>query len=439
MKLPPWLSAKQISLALAVLGLGAGAILLVAIAPGAALSDAALSSGCPQRGCERIKHIVWIVKENHTFDNLFGRFPGADGTTTAHQGSKVVPLGITPDELMTDLSHTGTTALDGVNNGKMNQFYQTPNAVQRGENMADSQFRRVEVPNYWRYAQDFTLADHFFSTILASSFPNHLVMMTGSNLDTTGEPYHVGGTIWSWGCDAAAGTTVEYDHGTSAGSEVPCFNVNTVPDEANAAHVSWQYYASPAGKLGYIWSTLDAIKHIRYSSEWQTNVTNTNDFTADVDKGKLASVTWLIPPFDYSDHPPSSMCQGENWTVRAINSIMSSPFWKSTVIVLTWDDFGGFYDHVAPPKESKYMLGPRVPAIIISPYSRRGYIDHTVYDFRSVVKFIETQFALPQLTTYDRSVPSIAGMLSFNQKPLAPVLLKLRSCPNGLGSGLPNY
>ena len=232
---------------------------------------------------------------------------------------------------------------------------------------------------------------------------------------------------------------MQYDTGTSAGAEAPCFNSPTIVDEANAAHKTWRYYSAPPGHVGYIWSTLDEIKHIRYSKQWQTNVANTENFTTDLKKGNLAAITWLMPPFDYSDHPPTSMCQGENWTVQTVDSIMTSKFWKNTVIVLTWDDFGGFYDHVAPPRISKYMLGPRVPAIIISPYSRRAYIDHTVYDFRSVVKFIEDEFNLPHIAQYDRSVASIAGMLNFNQKPLPPMLLPLRSCPNGIGSALPRY
>ena len=367
-------------LLVAVFILAGGVLLLTALVPRPLSSDA--PTGCFASSCAKIKHVIWIVKENHTFDNMFGRFPGADGTTVAHAGSQVVPLGQTPDVLKLDLDHTGNTAIVGVDGGRMDQFYHAPNAVQAGQNVADSQFVSSQIPNYWKYAHEFTLADHFFSTVLASSFPNHLVTVTGSSLNTTGEPNRVGTTEWSWGCDAAKGTNVQYDAGTTAGSEAPCFNTQTIPDEANAAHVSWRYYAAPPGRVGYIWSTLDEIKHIRYSKQWGTNVANTATFTDDVRAGKLSTLTWLMPPFDYSDHPPTSMCQGENWTVQTVNSIMTSKFWKSTVIVLTWDDFGGFYDHLAPPQVSKYMLGPRVPAIIISPYSRRASINHRVYDFR---------------------------------------------------------
>jgi phospholipase C len=419
----------------AVFLLASGVLLMTSLAQRSASSDA---SGCLELGCGKIKHIIWIVKENHTFDNMFGRFHGADGTTVARAGARIVPMTTTPDELKTDLDHTGNTAIVGVNGGKMNDFYKAPNAVQGGQNMADSQYAPSEIPNYFRYAQHFALADHFFSTMLASSFPNHLVTVTGSSLNTIGEPNHIRNTEWSWGCDAPKGTTVQFDANGRTGTEAPCFNAVSIPDEANAAHVSWRYYASPHGRVGYIWSALDELKRIRYSKQWSTSVADTDNFQTDVKHGTLAQLTWLIPRFDYSDHPPTSICQGENWSVRAINAIMASKFWSSTVIVLTWDDFGGFYDHVPPPLVSKYMLGPRVPAVIISPYSRWHYVDHQTLDFRSVLTFIEGELNLPHLAKFNRNVNSIAGALNFNQKPRAPMLLPQRACSNPRGNGLLN-
>ena len=414
-----------------------GLLLQTTFVSGPSASDA--PNSCLATGCGKIKHIIWIVKENHTFDNMFGRFPGADGTTVAHAGSRVVPMGDTPDVLTTDLAHTGNTATTDMDGGKMDNFFRASNAVQNGENVADSQFRASGIPNYWKYAQDYTLADHFFSTVSAASFPNHLVTVTGSNLNTVGVN-RSSTSVWSWGCDASPGTVALYDSGNGSSNNAPCFNVQTIPDEANAAHVTWQYYAPPRGQAGYIWSTLDEIKHIRYSNQWTNNVTDTNTFPANVKAGKLAQMTWLIPSFDESDHPPASMCRGENWTVQAINSVMKSKFWPTTAIILTWDDFGGFYDHVAPPQIAANMLGPRVPAIVISPYSRPGYVDHTQYDFRSVVTFIENEFNLPHLATFNRNVSSVAGAMDFTQKPLPPTVLPERSCSSTSGAAaLTNY
>ena len=217
----------------------------------------------------------------------------------------------------------------------------------------------------------------------------------------------------------------------------PCFGGRTIADEANRAGVSWRYYAPPIGTFGYIWSTFNSIKHIRYSSQWESHVLNSDQFITDIRRGRLAQVTWLTTDLSTSDHPPASICSGQNWTVGQINAVMRSRFWKNTAILLTWDDFGGFYDHVAPPVESRYSLGPRVPTLVISPYARRSSVDHTQYDFRSILKFLEGNFGLPHIMSYDRSVSSIAGMLDFGQKP-APVALQPQlSCARQHDPSLP--
>src|ERR1019366_3990097 len=181
----------------------------------------------------------------------------------------------------------------------------------------------------------------------------------------------------------------------------------------------------------YIWSTLDAIRHIRYSRLWTTHVLPEQQFASDVLAGHLAPITWLTPDLVVSDHPPANECSSENWTVEQINAIMSSKFWKSTAIVLTWDDFGGFYDHVPPPNSAGQQFGPRVPAIIISPYSRPHFIDHTTYNFDSVLRYIEDLFHLGRLSAQDASAPSIANAINVHQRPLVRLFLKPRTCPAG--------
>jgi phospholipase C len=401
--------------------------------------EGTLAGSCGVPGCGKIQHIILIVKENHTFDNMFGLMPGVDGTSVARVGDRTVPMTTTPDSLKEDIYHSGDTATASINGGLMNQFYKEPGAVQGGQNVADSQYTESEIPNYWAYAQHFAIADHFFSTVMGSSFPNHLVMITGSNQNIIGEPIRYKKADWSWGCDAHPGTKVEYAKDGKTGYEFPCINPQTIADEADAAHVPWAYYAPPPGRVGYIWSTFDAIRHIRYSSQWDTNIRPTSDFRYDIESDQIPAVTWLIPRFDYSDHPPGSICQGENWSVNTINAIMHSKIWPNTVIILTWDDFGGFYDHVAPPKESRYTLGARVPVIVISPYSRPHTVVHTQFDFRSILTFTERVFRLPHIATYDRNVNSIGQLLNFNQTPLAPMYLKTRHCPPLNGDKVPVY
>jgi phospholipase C len=208
----------------------------------------------------------------------------------------------------------------------------------------------------------------------------------------------------------------------------PCFNAQTLADDAQARGVSWRYYAAPRGYIGYIWSTLDSIRHIRYSPLWASHVLPEQQFVSDVAQGSLAAITWLTPDLVVSDHPPVSECSSENWTVEQINAIMQSKFWKSTLIVLTWDDFGGFYDHVAPPKRGRLMLGPRVPAIFISPYAKSRFVDHTTYDFDSVLKYIEDRFGLGRLSSMDAGATSIGNVLDLNQNPQPPLILQPRNC-----------
>ena len=252
----------------------------------------------------------------------------------------------------------------------MDNFSSVPGAIQDGHDVADTQYDQSQIPDYWAYAKRFGLADKFFSTILASSFPNHLVTVAGSALNTLGIKVHPPHTPLSWGCDAPKGELVWTDHNGKFGQRFPCFTSSTLANEANQAGVSWKYYAPPRGHLGYIWSSLDAFKSVRYSKQWQSNVVKPSDFRKDVKSRRLPALSWLISDWKLSEHPPASECRGENWAVKQINTVMRSPLWKSTVILVTWDDFGGFYDHVAPPKLSAFSLGPRVPLLVISPYAR---------------------------------------------------------------------
>jgi phospholipase C len=377
-----------------------------------------------------IDHIVIIDRENHSFDNLFGTFPGADGSTTASlPNGKLVPLGHTPDHTVFDVSHAGDSASYAVDGGRMDRFSELPGAIQNGHDIADSQYHRADIPNYWSYAAHFTLDDHSFSTIMGPSFPNHVVTVAASSGNTIDNPRD--NTEHAWGCDSGPYTVVPAVNPQTGDPYLttPCFNLTTLPDLLQKRHISWKYYAPPAFQSGYIWSSLDAIRHIRYSNLWKTNVVNDTDFVKDVRAGKLPAVSWLVTDAPQSDHPPYSICVGEDWTVGEINAVMKSRYWKSTLIVLTWDDFGGFYDHVAPPKVNYISFGPRVPTIVISPYARPHFVDHSQMDFTSVLKFIEQDYRLPALTSLDRHAHSLLSSLNFHGAPLKPLVLTPRTCP----------
>jgi phospholipase C len=376
-----------------------------------------------------IKHIVFIVKENRSFDNYFGQFPGANGATkgTVSTGT-VITLGQSPDKMPYDLGHSWQDAHTAINGGAMNQFDLVVNGSKNGQYLGYTQFTSADIPNYWTYAQKFTLADNMFSSLTGPSFPNHLYTVAATSGGAINNPHGVQGS--SWGCDADAGEVVEVmDKSGSISEQPPCFDFQTLADSLQNAGISWKYYAPPQGDPGYIWSILDAINHIRNGSLWNSNVVPDSQFASDAQAGNLSAVSWLVTTLNQSEHPPASTCAGENWTVQQINAIMQGPLWNSTAIFLTWDDFGGFYDHAAPPTADQYGLGPRVPLLIISPYAKAANIAHTQYEFSSFLAFVETRFGLKSLGGRDSTANNMLDSFNFNQQALGPVVLNTRTCP----------
>jgi phospholipase C len=379
-----------------------------------------------------IKHVVMLIKENRSFDNYFGTFPGADGTRRGQISSgKWVWLRHTPDRTLLDIAHAGAAARKAVDNGRMNRFDLLPGAIQNGKDIAMSQLHQSDIPNYWRYASGFTLDDHFFSTINGPSFPNHLVTVAGTSGNTDDNPLY--NTYHAWGCDSGKYTVVERVNPVTGRRTFvkPCFDFRTLPDLLGKAGVTWKYYAPSQYQSGYIWSALDAVRHIRYSRVWRTNVQTPDQFIKDAAAGTLPAVSWLVTNESKSEHPPYSSCEGENSSVQFINAVMKGPDWGSTVVFLTWDDFGGFFDHVPPPRLDYISYGPRVPSIVISPYARRHFVDHNRYDFASILRYIEDKYHLPRLGAYDAAATSIARDLNVRQRPLAPLILRTRKCPAG--------
>ncbi|HET7482963.1 MAG TPA: alkaline phosphatase family protein [Actinomycetota bacterium] len=396
----------------------------------------------------KIKHVVFIVKENRTFDHMFGRFPGADGVT----------YGYTCDGQRIPLRHAGLTTygadhsfaagIIAVNGGRMNCF----DTLRDGQPLRSYvQYRQHDIPNYWRYAENFTLADRFFSSVYGPTGIEHMwVIAAQSDRFVDHERPGQFGTgesrefceddeeqAWSFRDLTQPETDDAYRLEENADVKQlvrkyweerwPCTDIPTLPDRLTDAGVSWKYYD---GGNPYV-QVMRMIKHIRYGDEWD-NVVAGDRFTNDARDGSLPAVSWVIPPYLQSDHPAGreaySICNGENWTVETINSIMKSPDWDSTAIVLTWDDFGGFYDHVPPPHVDLYGLGPRVPALVISPWSRPGFVDSHPYEFSSVLRTIEDLFDLEPLAARDTRATNMLDSFDFGQDPNPPLVLKTRDC-----------
>jgi phospholipase C len=213
-----------------------------------------------------------------------------------------------------------------------------------------------------------------------------------------------------------------------------CVEIPVLPDELQKAKVSWKYYANQDQWM----NAMQAIKHVRFGPMWN-KVQDPETILTDLQNDNLPAVSWLIPPEgNPNEHPGGgvNICIGENWTVEYLNAIFNSDAWSSTAVVIVWDYFGGFYDHVAPPHYDIMGLGPRTPALIISPYTVAGSnpdggaIDSTVYEFSSVLRFIEDLHGLAPMTDRDAQASPLAGAFDFTQPPRLDVpKLRERTCP----------
>ena len=417
--------------------------------------------GLQQRGIERagddgggragdfpIKRVVFIIKENRSFDNYFGLFPGADGATTGKTSDgRTIDLAPATDVLKHDLGHDFEAGIVSINGGRMNGF----DRIYAGETLDGyTQFDESGIPNYWAYAREFVLGDRMFASMYGPTFPEHLYTVAAQAGGVTGNKFDRGVAGKAYCTDPGERATAFRDLTPEEKERVldleeladmdaiedfwedihPCFDFKVLPDLLNEAGVTWRYYANDGD-----WrNALHAIKHVRESRYWEPNVVPPERSLRDVKNGKLTEVSWFIPPIGLNEHPGlySSVCRGENWTVRQVNAIMRSKYWKETAIVITWDDFGGFYDHVPPPHYDIMGLGPRVPLLIISPWAKKGYIDSTEYEFSSVLKFIETLYGLPSLTERDRAADDMIGAFDFEHPPnfeQRKLILEQRDCP----------
>ena len=388
----------------------------------------------PPAGASQIKHVIFILKENHTFDNYFGAFPGANGASsgTIHTGA-TVPLTRAPDVSPGDISHSWNAALLGMDSGKMDGFDLIRGARQDGILYSYTQYQSDQLPNYFAYAHQFALADAFFTSVHGPSFPNHLYTIAAQAGGAINNPiFSREGFTGVWGCDAPAVARVAVLQGGEKSHVYPCFDFTTLADSLNTAGLSWKYYGVSKGTRGYVWSPFDAIRHIRFSPQWSTNVVDDDEFANDAATDNLAAVSWITTDLDESEHPGKDQepCLGENSTVALINAVMQSPAWNSTVIFVSWDDFGGFYDHVPPPQVDAWGLGPRVGLLIISPFAKSGYIKkHAPLEFSSIVRFVEELYGLPFLTARDRNSVDMWDAFSFAGTLQAPLPLQPQTCP----------
>ncbi|MBU6398910.1 MAG: alkaline phosphatase family protein [Verrucomicrobia bacterium] len=387
-------------------------------------------------GLEKINHVIWIIQENHSFDNYFGTFPGADGIPPQTRLPKraggrgvVGPFHMPAGQPLIDLEHSWETAHACYDNGRMDGFVWA-----EGSPYTMGYYDRRDIPNYWRYAETYTLCDRFFSSEMTGSSPNHVYTVAAQS-----------GEINNIGSLAALKKEMDDDDGFDFISIVKRFvgrdvswgyYVETQPGPAEAAEVNAHLanLAYPDPKRFTLWNPMPGFKAIRDNPSLMARLLPESEFYRAVQQGRgLPQVCWLIPDFQDSEHPPENLAQGMWYVTRLVNAVMQSVYWQDSAIFLCWDDYGGFYDHVPPPEVDAYGYGPRVPMLVISPYAKRGYISHYTYDFTSVLKLIERRWHLQHLAPRDDRANDMTDCFDFNLSPAPPLTLTV---PTNLQSHL---
>ena len=254
-----------------------------------------------------------------------------------------------------------------------------------------------EIPNYWEYARRYVLCDAFFSSLAGPSEPNHLYTVAAKSGGLVNNPP----------------PNIDGQDGV--------YTFPTMAELLEQSHVSWKYYdEKPNPRRHSLWNPMPGFRQFQQSPELMSHLVGLNQFYQDAKSGKLPEVCWIVPTLIDSEHPPADSACGMRHVTDLVNAIMRSDAWKDTVIILTWDDYGGFYDHVAPPSVDQFGYGPRVPTLVISPFARPGFICHTHFDFTSPLKLIEERFGLKPLTSRDGSARDMLDCFDFQQNPTPP-------------------
>ncbi len=393
------------------------------------MRDAGAMQSLAQTGAGKITHVIYIVQENRSFDNLFHGYPGAN-TVSRGKNSKGQWITLQPaplsDKYVIDHSLQamisacrGTGKLPGTD-CRMDGF----DKEESFGGPANPEY--VYVPHgdskpYFDMAHEGVLADDMFQSQLDESFVAHQYVIAAQAAWSVDLP------DGRWGCNGKAYDQVAIitpQRTISKQTQPPCYDYQTLGDELDKAGLSWRFYASSYGASydnGAEWSAYQAVKHIYDGPDWKKDVINPNwRFITDVRAGKLANFTWITPVCDDSDHVNCPDGYGPSWVSALVNTVGRSKFWNSTAIFIQWDDWGGLYDHVPPPYQDRDGLGFRVPLLMLSPYARAGRVSHVQYETASVLRFAEDLFGLGQLALADRRANSPAkDCFDFNQPPRA--------------------
>lgn len=438
-----------------------------------------------------IKHVVVVIQENRSLDDIFGDPRGQLAGLQRHTVGAANCPGVLVDpqialqpvklEYPHDVNHSWASSLKSFDGGRMDgfcydAFYYDPPTLPYAY-VPDTP---KEAGPYWAMAKNYVVADQMFPTEFGASFTAHLMLVAGNDDLVPGNDALVDFPSASpWGCDAPANTTSPYIRYTgffrqyNNAGPFPCYTqFKTMADTLDAAGVSWKYYApcvTPVGKCdlgGQLWSAFDAIKNVRYGADWAKVVSPPSTVLSDARNCSsrscaFPSVAWVVPDIRDSDHassPPNNSNRGPSWVASVVNTIHHNTYlWSSTAIVVVWDDYGGWSDLAVPPQPPEFHgnfklgdfrgLGIRVPCLIVSPftYGLSYHVVHTQYEFGSILKFVEQAFALPTLGTLaqgytDGRAASIVNAFDFSVNPARgtdipapyPASAFIRETPSGV-------
>jgi phospholipase C len=339
-------------------------------------------SGTKNKTTERIEHVLIACQENRTFDEYFGYYPraGKFGVPTGYtlpdgKGGKVTPYHF-PKSTSHNISHTWQAIHSEWNHGKLDGFVPTDGLDAVGY------YNGSDLPYYYALADAFTLCGNYFGSQLGPTLPNRLYLWTATSGGITVNKIQPGNLDWP-----------------------------TIVDLLDAQHISWKCYNLGLG-LGST-PTLEFFNMLPFFKRWKKDPRlhfKEQDYYGDLKAGNLPQVSFLIPEALISEHPPFSIQSGQKKMAQVINALIASPAWKSSVLFLTYDESGGFFDHVPPPQVDAYGLGLRVPTLVVSPWAKRGYVSGQLYEHSSILKFIERSFGLPTLASvnqqFDTSTPA---------------------------------
>jgi phospholipase C len=378
----------------------------------------------------QIKHVIVIVQENRTVDNLFQGFPGADTQSWGldHLGRHVplVPVALAAPFGVDHSYATFVTEFDG---GRMDGFdnpaIRVPCDSPCGPHTPYSYVRQSDVKPYWTLALRYGLADEMLQSTEGDSFAAHQYLIAGQS----GRPWAMASipNVPTAGCNRPGARVSQMDlrqsyPGTLTNPTFPCKDYATIFDSLVAKGLTWRFY-SPYPT--YLYNAPFAIQHIYDGPMQSSDITPEIQIVDDIRAHALPSVAYLASRLDFSDHPRANGGKGPDWIATVTNAIGADPvYWKSTVVLVTWDDWGGLYDHVPPrhpdgAPSDPYEYGFRVPLLVVSAYLRvPHFVDHTPRDQTAIVHFIEDVFGLNSLGQLETKTDDLFGMFDFTRGPL---------------------